>query len=61
MTTRYRRSNGEVLLSRWWRTDSARAAFTRVKKERDKRRKELKRKRKEKSCQRIIKTRYRPS
>jgi hypothetical protein len=46
-TTQWHKSNGEVMLSRWWRTDSARAAFRRVKLERAKRLRELKRRKKE--------------
>jgi hypothetical protein len=41
MTTQYHKSNGEVMLSRWWRTASAKAAFRRVKLERAKRLREL--------------------
>jgi hypothetical protein len=42
MTTQWHRSNGEVLLSRWWRTRSAQAAFRRAEREKQKRLKQLK-------------------
>lgn len=40
--TQWHKSNGEVMLSKWWRTPSARAAFNRVKSENRKRFKALK-------------------
>jgi hypothetical protein len=44
MKAQWLKSNGEVMLSRWWRTASARAAFRRVNKEKQKRLKQLKQK-----------------
>ena len=40
--SQWHKSNGDVMLSRWWRTPSARAAFRRVKLERAKRFRALK-------------------
>lgn len=46
MTTQFHKSSGEVMLSRWWRTQSAKAAFRRAKREREKKFKALREKRK---------------
>lgn len=40
--TQFHNSHGEVILSKWWKTASARAAFRRVKTERAKRFRALK-------------------
>lgn len=43
MKTQFKSTNGEVILSKWWRTQSAQAVFRRVAKDRKRKFAELRR------------------